>query len=134
MRLKSALSGSRGASSGAATATKTMKAPTRPPAAARVFRRAKRDSSVKIEERAGFPGALGTLAGVGAMSGPPLKSNSRVEPRVAQIDQHVDDDEDRRVEQHQVLDDDDVALDHGGDERASEPGHPERLLDRHRSA
>src|SRR2546426_575882 len=74
------------------------------------------------------------MGGVGAMSGPPLKSNSRVEPRVAQIDQHVDDDEDRRVEQHQVLDDDDVALDHGGDERASEPGHPERLLDRHRSA
>src|SRR5881628_1426274 len=186
IRRKSAFRGSRGASSGAAIAMKTMRAPTNPPAAARVLRRLKRTSARKIEERPGcwgmsgdrdgpgfipgpanvggvgatsgdrdgpgfIPGPAnvggvgaisgdrdgprfipgpGSGGGGGAMSGPPLKTNPGVEPRVAQIDQHVDDDEDRRIEQHEVLNDDDVALDHGGDERAPESRHAERLLDR----
>src|SRR2546426_12490775 len=45
MRRKSALSGSRGASSGAASAMKMMERPTRPPTADSVLRREKRASS-----------------------------------------------------------------------------------------
>ena len=45
--------------------------------------------------------------------------DARVEPRVAEVHEHVDRHEDRRVEQHEVLDDDDVALDHRDDERAA---------------
>src|SRR2546426_7682521 len=122
MRRKSALRGSGGARSGAATATTTMRTPTSPPAAARVLRRAKRASSTTTalitDSRLALPSAV---------------PDARVEPRVAEVDEHVDDDEDRRVEQDEILNDDDVALDHRGDEGAPEARHPERLLDRHRA-
>ena len=58
----------------------------------------------------------------------------RVEPRVGQVDEDVDGDEDQRVQEHQVLHHDDVALHDRGHEGASEAGHAERLLDGHRAA
>src|SRR6267142_557491 len=117
MRRKSALSGSRGASSGAAIAVMRIKRPTSPPIADSVLRRENRPSSTA---RAFMP-----------VSAVP---DARVEPRVAEIDQDVDADEDHRVEQHEILHDDDVALDHRGDERTPEAGHAEGLLHRDRAA
>src|SRR6267378_5250851 len=128
MRRKSALSGSRGASSGAASATKMMAMPTRPPMAESVLRRAKRASSATICPITDSPRLRLRLAKPSAVT------DARVEPCVAEIDQHVDHDEDHRVEQYEVLHHDDVALDHGDDERAPEPGHAEGLLDGHRAA
>src|SRR6266849_8295609 len=116
MRRKSALSGSRGASKGAARATKRITTPTKPPSADRVLRRAKRASSTSTDVITGLAVA-----------------DARVEPRVAEVDQDVDGDEDYGVEQDEVLHDDNVALDHRDDERAPEAGHAERLLDRHRA-
>src|SRR2546426_9721320 len=113
---KSALSGSRGASNGAASATKRIRTPTKPPSADRVFRREKRASSPSTDVVTGLAVA-----------------DARVEPRVAEVDQDVDGDEDYGVEQDEVLHDDNVALDHRDDERAPEAGHAERLLDRHRA-
>src|SRR6266545_1838710 len=120
MRRKSALSGSRGASSGAASATKRINAPTKPPSADRVLRRAKRTSSANT-------------AFIPRLVRPSAVADPRVEPRVAEVDQDVDRDEDHGVEQDEVLHDDDVALDHRDDERAPEAGHAERLLYRHRA-
>src|SRR5439155_18281377 len=117
MRRKSALSGSRGARSGAATATTRMRKPTSPPIADNVLRLANRTSSAV---RAFMPGSA--------------VADARVEPRVAEIDQDVDADEDDGVELDQILHHDDVALDHGGQERAAEAGHAERLLHRDRPA
>src|SRR5262245_35225962 len=117
MRRKSALSGSRGARIGAATAVNTISKPTSPPSAESVLRREKRAISMAR-----------------AFMGGSAVADAWVEPGVAQIDQHVDADEDHRVEQDEVLDHDDVALDHGGHERPAEAGHAERLLDGHRAA
>src|SRR5258706_3946279 len=114
MRRKSALSGSRGARSGAATAVKTTKRPIRPPIADKVLRRESRASS-----------------SARAFMGSSAVADARIEPRVAQVDQDVHGDEDHGIEQDQVLHDDDVALDHRGDERAAEAGHAERLFYRH---
>src|SRR5690242_14600094 len=103
MRRKSALSGSRGASIGAATAVNTIARPTIPPIAESVLRRENRmDSSAS---------AFTTASSV---------ADARVEPRVAEVDQHVHGDEDHRVEQDEVLHHDDVTLDHRGDERPAE--------------
>src|SRR5881296_4147515 len=134
MRRKSALRGSRGARSAAATTT-TMRTPTSPPAAARVLRRAKRASSTTTALITDSPRtrvACGSSAAL-RLALPSAVPDARVEPRVAEVDEHVDDDEDRRVEQDEILNDDDVALDHRGDEGAPEARHPERLLDRHRA-
>src|SRR5262245_63151552 len=117
MRRKSAFNGSRGASSGAATAVNTIRRPNRPPIAESVLRREKRATSMARAFTDASP-----------------EADARVEPRVAQIDQDVHRDEDHGVQQDEVLHDDDVALDHGGDERAAEAGHAERLLDGHRAA
>src|SRR5262249_58366539 len=97
---KAAFKGSRGASRGAATAVKTISRPTRPPSAESVLRREKRAISMAR-----------------AFMGGSAVPDARVEPRVAQVDQHVDADEDHRVEQDEVLDHDQAALDHGGDQR-----------------
>src|SRR2546426_11042764 len=113
---KSALSGSRGASNGAASATKRIRTPTKPPSADRVFRREKRASSPSTD-------VVTVLAG----------ADARVEPRVAEVDQDVDGDEDHGVEQDEVLHDDDVALDHRDDERSPDAGHSARMFDRHRA-
>src|SRR5262249_62408282 len=99
MRRKSAFKGSRGARRGAATAVNTISRPTRPPIAESVFRREKRASSMAR-----------------AVIGGSAVSDTRVEAGVAQVGQHVDADEDYRVEQDEVLGDDDVAVGHGGEE------------------
>src|SRR5262245_54784807 len=117
MRRKSAFNGSRGASRGAATAVNTISRPTSPPSAESVLRRENRATSMAR-----------------AFSDGSAVPEPRVEPRVAQIDQHVDADEDDGIEENEILDDDDVALDHRGDERAAEAGHAERLLHGHRAA
>src|SRR2546427_3780144 len=131
MRRKSALSGSRGASSGAASAMKMMERPTRPPTADSVLRREKRASSTSNADLiTGSPRPSNGLR----LAVPSAIPDTRVEPRVAEVDQHIDHDEDHGVEQHEVLHDDDVALDHRDHERAPQPRHPERLLDRHRAA
>src|SRR5262252_7526623 len=99
MRRKSALSGSRGARSGAATAVKTI---SRPTSAESVLRREKRATSM-------------ARAFIGGSAVP----DPRIEPGVAQVDQHVDADEDDGIEEDEILNDDDVTLDHRGDERAA---------------
>src|SRR5690349_8392096 len=109
MRRKSAFSGSRGASHGAAMATKMMKSPTAPPRAASRLRRAKRTSSPPTSRIADPPCAPARALGSAV-------ANAGVEPGIAEVHEHVHHDEDDGVEQHEVLDDDDVALDHGGDE------------------
>src|SRR5438067_880792 len=75
--------------------------------------------------------SLGAAMGASTRSTVALTSvpDTRIEPRVREIHEDVDDDEDRRVEQHEVLHHDDVALDNRGDERASEARDAERLLD-----
>src|SRR5262245_4672174 len=118
---KLVLSGSWGATQGAAMAIRMMSRPTIAPAADRVLRRAKPASSRMIERSTVATAASGI-------------ADARVEPRVAQIDQEVHEDEDHRVEEHEVLHHDDVALDQGGDEGTAEPGHAERLLHGHRAA
>src|SRR4029453_357514 len=65
---------------------------------------------------------------------PSAVPDTRVEPRVAEIDQDVDGDEDHGVQEHDVLHHDDVALDHRGNEGSSEARDAERLLDRHGTA
>src|SRR3989442_8718898 len=130
MRRKSALSGSRGASSGAASAMTMMERPTRPPTADSVLRREKRASSTSNADLiTGSPRPSNGLR----LAVPSAVPDARVEPRVAEVDQHVDDDEDHGVEQHEVLHDDDVALDPRDDERTPEARYAERLLDRHRA-
>src|SRR5215471_11250927 len=96
-------------------AIRMMRRPTIPPAADSVLRRAKPTSSRRMERSAG------ALAGSGI-------ADARVEPRVAQIDHEVHEDEDHGVEKHEVLHHDDVPLDQRGDEGAAEPGHAECLL------
>src|SRR5215510_5441428 len=118
---KFVLSGSWGATQGAVIAIRTMSSPTIAPAADRVLRRAKPTSSRKMER------STDATAGSGI-------ADARVEPRVAQIDHKVYEDEDHGVEEHEVLHHDDVPLDQRGDEGAAEPRHAERLLHRHRAA
>src|SRR6266436_193537 len=117
---KLVLSGSWGATHGAATAIAMMSRPTMPPAADSVLRRAKLASSRRMERS----GEAGTGSGI---------ADARIEPRIAQVDEKVHQHEDDRVEQDEILDHDDVALDEGGDERAAEPRNAEGLLDRHRA-
>src|SRR5262245_24910926 len=112
---KFALSGSCGATHGAVMAITTMSRPTIPPAADRVLRRAKPASSRRIER------STDAIAGSGI-------ADARIEPRVAQIDYEVHEDEDHRVEEDEILHDDDVALDEGGNQGAAEPRHAEGLL------
>src|SRR5262245_36836345 len=119
MRRKFVLSGSCGATQGAAMAMSTMSKPTRPPIADRVLPRAKPMSSRTTQLRSD----VATSSGI---------ADARVEQRVAQVHQEVHHDEDHRVEQDEVLDDDDVALDQRGHERAPEAGDAEGLLHRHR--
>src|SRR5947199_9935779 len=131
MRRKSALSGSRGASSGAASAMTMMERPTRPPTADSVLRREKRASSTSNADLiTGSPRPSNGLR----LAVPSAIPDARIEPRVAEVDQHVDDDEDHGVEQPQVLHDDDVALDHRHHERAPPPRPRQRLLDGHPTA
>src|SRR5262245_3456253 len=118
---KFALSGSCGAIQGAVIAITTMSRPTIPPAADRVLRRAKPASSRRIARSAD------AVAGSGI-------ADARIEPRVAQVDHEVHEDEDHRVEEDEVLHHDDVALDQRGDEGAAEPGHAEGLLHGDRAA
>src|SRR5262244_1501301 len=118
---KLVLSGSWGATQGAATATTMMRRPTIAPAADRVLRRAKPTSSRRTERS---PDAM-------VSSGIP---DTRVEQRVTQIDHEVDEDEDHRIEEDEVLDHDDVPLDQRRDKRSAEPRDPERLFHGHRSA
>src|SRR5581483_11105669 len=107
---KSALSGSRGAMSGAANPTTTISRATRPPTAASQFWR----RSVPMDDL--------------------LVADPGIEPGEGEVDADVDPHADQGVEQHQVLDHDDVALDDGGDEGASDCRHPEGMLHRHRAA
>src|SRR5262245_33621206 len=95
--------------------------PTMPPMADSVFRRANATSS-RMSVRSSESLAVSAIA------------DTRIEQRLIHIDQYVDEDEDHRVEQDEVLDDDDVALDQRGHERASETGHTEGLFYRHRAA
>src|SRR5215467_2017448 len=118
---KLVLSGSWGATQGAVMAITTMSRPMIPPAVDRVLRRAKATSSRRIERS---PDAI---AGSGI-------ADTRVEQRVTQIDHEVYEDEDHRIEEDEVLNHDDVPLDQRRDKRSAEPGHPERLFHRHRSA
>src|SRR6266700_5730800 len=118
---KLVLSGSWGATHGAAMAMAMMRRPTMPPAADSELRRAKVASSRRME-RSGEAGAGSGIA------------DARIEPRIAQVDEKVHQHEDDRIEQNKVLDHDDVALDQCGDERAAEARHAEGLLDRHRAA
>src|SRR5437870_10990847 len=104
MRRKSALRGSRGARSGAATATTTMRTPTSPPAAARVLRRAKRASSTTTALITYSPPtrvACGSSAAL-RLAPPSAAPDARVEPRAAEVDEHVADDEERRAEQDEI--------------------------------
>src|SRR5437016_1832972 len=127
MRAKFALSGSRGAIQGAVNATTMIKSPTSPPTIDNGLRRAKSHSSRATERSLGASDASTTTAAVSEL----MRSvpDPRIEPGIGQIDEDVDDDEDRRVEQHEVLHHDDVALDDRGDERAAEPRHHVRLFD-----
>src|SRR5262245_56581206 len=81
---KLALSGSWGATHGAARAITTISRPTIPPAADRVLRRANPASSRRIER------SVDAIAGSGI-------ANARVEPGIAQIDREVHEDEDHGV-------------------------------------
>src|SRR2546430_13525138 len=116
IRRKFVLSGSAGATQGAAIAIAMMSTPTTPPAAESGWRQAKRASSPGMERWSG--------SGI---------ADARIEPRVAQVDQEVDQHEDDGVEQDEVLNHDDVALDERDDEGATQPRDPEGLLDRHRA-
>src|SRR5216683_5392038 len=116
IRRKFVLSGSAGAIHGAAIAIATMSAPTRPPAAERGLRQTKRANSPAMDR---WPGS-----GI---------TDARVEPGVAQIDQEVHQHEDDRVEQDEVLDHDDVALDERNDEGATQARDSEGLLDCNRA-
>src|SRR5215510_6419273 len=118
---KLVLSGSWGATQGAVMAITTMSRPTIAPTADRVLRRANPTNS------------RGTERPSEAMVGSGI-ADARVEPRVAQVDREVHENEDHRVEKHEVLHHDDVPLDQRGDEGPAEPGHAERLLHRHRAA
>src|SRR5207245_9794747 len=90
MRRKSALSGSRGASSGAASAMKMMERPTRPPTADSVLRREKRASSTSNADLiTGSPRPSNGLR-LAVPSGIP---DARAEPRVAGGSQQLADGE-----------------------------------------
>src|SRR3989442_681494 len=91
-----------------------MSTRTRPPAAERGSRQAKRAISPGMDRRSG--------SGI---------ADTRVEPGIAQIDQEVHHHEDDGVEQHEVLHHDDVALDQRRHESATQPRDTEGLLDRH---
>src|SRR5438552_6517452 len=116
--------------SGAASAITTMSRPTRPPTTAIGLRRAKPASS-RAREPAGTVATRPSAGAACTSAGRPISAvpDARVEPAVADVDQHVDEDEDQRVEQHQVLHHDGVALDHRRDERAAEAGDAQGLLD-----
>src|SRR5207247_10875757 len=87
MRRKSALSGSRGASSGAASAMTMMERPTRPPTADSVLRREKRASSTSNADLiTGSPRPSNGLR----LAVPSAVPDARVEPRVAEVDQRID--------------------------------------------
>src|SRR5437867_11801382 len=91
---KSALSGSRGASNGAASATKRITTPTKPPSADSVLRRAKRTSSPSTDVVTGLAVA-----------------DARGEPRGAEVDQGGDGAQDHGGEQGGGLDGGGVPLD-----------------------
>src|SRR2546426_7329287 len=99
----------------------TMSSPTMAPAADRAVRDAKATSS-RTTERSPL-----ARAGSGIV-------DAWVQPGIAQVHEQVHHHEDGRVEEHEVLDHDDVALDHRGDERAPEARNAEGLLDGHRAA
>src|SRR5262245_35183150 len=92
IRRKSVLSGSFGATHGANSAIKMMRIATIPPTADSGLRRTKAASSPRTERSISVP-------------------DPGIEPGVGHVHEHVDEDEDRRVEQHEVLDHDDVSLD-----------------------
>src|SRR5437763_1025179 len=96
---------------GAVNAMTTIRNPTTPPATAIGLRRVKAASSRQTESAGvgATPGSVVTAWASPFTSGIP---DARVEPGVAQVDRDVDEDEDRRVEQDEVLHHDDVALDH----------------------
>src|SRR5262245_49203403 len=108
MRAKLAFSGSRGAIQGAKIATRMIARPTTPPASDSGLRRAMSASS-RTTERS--PAATGTSRTAVVSVAMASVADPRVEPGIGQIHEHVDHDEDHRVEQHQVLHHDDVALD-----------------------
>src|SRR5437773_10302627 len=98
MRRKSALSGSRGASSGAASAMTMMERPTRPPTADSVLRREKRASSTsKADLITGSPRPSNGLRLAVPSAGP----DARVAPRGAGVEQHFSHHEEPRVNEPQ---------------------------------
>src|SRR5262249_37548653 len=131
MRAKFAFRGSRGAIQGAARATNTISSPITPPTTDSGLRRANPASSRRLERPSSGRAAMSARAAHGAGASIP---DSGVEPGIREVHEHVDEDEDRRVEQHEVLDDDDVALDDRRDKRPAKTRDAERLLHRHRAA
>src|SRR5438034_5953952 len=121
MRRKLVLSGSWGATQGAAMAITIISTPTTPPTADSVLRRAKVTSSRRTDRW------LGASAGSGI-------ADSGIEPRIAQVDEEIHEDEDDGIEQDEILHHDDVALDQRGDQRAAEAGDAKGLLHGHRAA
>src|SRR3989454_11915647 len=95
MRRKSALSGSRGASSGAASAMTMMERPTRPPTADSVLRRGKRGTSTSNADliTGSPPPADGRRA-----AGPPARPGARGGPPAAEGDHHPGDHEEHGVQ------------------------------------
>src|SRR5207247_11468337 len=100
MRRKSALSGSRGASSGAASAMTMMERPTRPPTADSVLRREKRASSTSNADLiTGSPRPSNGLRLAVPSTGP----GAPVPPRVTAVEPHLGPPENHGLDQHQVL-------------------------------
>src|SRR2546425_6683891 len=100
MRRKSALSGSRGASSGAASAMTMMERPTRPPTADSVLRREKRASSPSNADFiTGSPRPSKRLR----LAGPSTLPDARGGPPGAWGHPHRDDDEKYRAKRHENM-------------------------------
>src|SRR3989441_12882541 len=97
MRRKSALSGSRGASSGAASAMKMMERPTRPPTADSVLRREKRASSTSNADL--ITGSPRPPKGR-RVAGPSTLPAKRGAPPGGEGDHHTDHHEKNRPERH----------------------------------
>src|SRR3989442_556771 len=57
-----------------------------------------------------------------------------IEPGIAQVDEYIHTHKDERIQKHQVLDDDDIALDHGRDHGPPESWYAKGLLNGDRSA
>src|SRR2546422_2870614 len=115
MRRKSALSGSRGASSGAASAMTMMERPTRPPTADSVLRREKRASSTSNADL--ITGSPPPSKGP-RLAGPSPIPDTRGEPPVAEGDQPIFHAQKHRGEKNQGLPPDDGAPDHPRHHRA----------------